>query len=290
MHQRYRLFATSILLLAAFLSSEANAVNTFNQRAAWESAAGAPESIDFSTDDNGNPITNPPATVPFSSLTIKGVTFMNGVSYDNDFIYAPQGAVMRANLPPNTRAFGVDWFMYEFPGLTTFRLSTGEVFHPMPESIPYALGPNFFGVTSEQPIAWVEFSLTSTDLYINEFLFVAQPMQVAIDIKPGSSANPVNPFSDGVIPVALLSGAGFSAGSVDWHSLRFGRTGTEAPLAGYSNADVNRDGLPDLLLHFRTADSGITCGAGTGVLSGKTVTGERFTGTDVIRTVGCVPR
>jgi hypothetical protein len=33
----------------------------------------------------------------------------------------------------------------------------------------------------------------------------AQPVLVSIDIKPGSDPNSINPFSRGVIPVAILS-------------------------------------------------------------------------------------
>lgn len=290
MHLRHRLLMASAILATAFLSSSANAVTTFTDRTAWQNAAGTPEIIDFSTDGAGNPITNPPATVPFSSLTIKGVTFMNGVSADNAFIYAPQSAVLRVNLPQNTTAFGLTWSMWEFPGMTTFRLSTGDVFHPTPDHLTDGTGPEFFGVTSDRPIEWAEFSLNSTDLFIDNFSFVTHPMHVSIDIKPGSAANPVNPVSEGVIPVALLAGPGFSTCSIDWQSLRFGTTGTEAQLAGYSNADVNGDGRLDLMLHFRTADTGIVCGSTSGVLSGQTVTGQKFRGMDQLRTVGCTAR
>lgn len=290
MHLRHRLLMASAILATAFLSSPANAVTTFTDRTAWQNAAGTPEVIDFSSDGAGNPITNPPATVPFSSLTIKGVTFMNGMSADNAFIYVPLGSVLRVNLPPNTSAFGLNWSMYEIPGMTTFRLSTGDVFHPPPEHIPNGTGPEFFGVTSDQPIAWVEFSLSSTDLFMDNFSFVTRPMQVSIDIKPGSASNPVNPVSEGVIPVVLLAGPGFSTGSIDRQSLRFGVAGTEAQLAGYSNADVNGDGQLDLMLHFRTADTGLVCGSTGGVLSGQTVTGQKFRGMDNLRTVGCTAR
>lgn len=287
MQIRHRLIMASAVLAAAFFSSSANAVNTFNNRAAWQSAAGTPEVIDFSTDGAGNPITNPPATVPFGSLTIKDVTFMNGASVNNEYIYAPYGGVLRVNLPPNTTAFGLDWWMFEIPGVTTFRLSTGDVFHPPPEGVPFSLPGAFFGVTSDRPIEWVEFSLSSTELFIDDFSFVAQAQHVAIDIKPGSASNPVNPASEGVIPVALLAGPGFSTCSIDWQSLRFGVSGSEAQLAGYSNADVNGDGLPDLMLHFRTAETGIACSTSSLALSGQTVTGQKFRGVDSIRTVGC---
>lgn len=290
MHATQRLFLA--ILAAAFMIKAANAATTvFNNRAAWQNAAGPSQTIDFSSKDDGNPITNPPATVPFNALTLKGVTFINGMSADNQFIYAFQGTPLRVNLPANTTAFSLDWaFMAESPGISTFRLSTGETFHPTPQSIPYSLGPDFFGVTSDQPIEWAEFSLSSITMFMDNFSFVAHAMKVPVDIKPGSDTNPIKPGSDGVIPVALLSSPGFAACSIDWQTLRFGRTGTEAQLAGYSNGDVNGDGLPDLMLQFRTADTGLACGDSSGVLTGQTVDGQKFRGSDVIRILGCSSR
>jgi hypothetical protein len=51
--------------------------------------------------------------------------------------------------------------------------------------------------------------------------------------------------------------------------------------------DVNKDGRPDLLLHFRTQDSGIECGDTSASLTGRTVKGEPMQGSDTITTVGC---
>ncbi|HZW13062.1 MAG TPA: hypothetical protein VFF81_07715 [Noviherbaspirillum sp.] len=206
MQLRHRLIMASAALATVFLSSSANAVNTFNNRAEWQSAAGTPQTITFVTDDAGNLLSTPPAEFPFGSLTLKGVTFMNGISAYNDYIYVRQGEVLRVKLPPNTTAFGLDWaFHAEAPGSTTFRLSSGEVFHPPPESIPYSLGHTFFGVTSDTPIEWVEFSLNSTALVIDNFSFVVPPMRVGIDIKPGSATNTVDSHYDGLIPIALLA-------------------------------------------------------------------------------------
>src|SRR5262249_15362893 len=58
-------------------------------------------------------------------------------------------------------------------------------------------------------------------------------LPVIIDIKPSPTVNPnnprpINPTATGVVPVAILSTAGFDATTVDPSTVRFGATGTEA--------------------------------------------------------------
>ena len=103
---------------------------------------------------------------------------------------------------------------------------------------------------------------------------------VTIDIKPGSATNPINIGSGGVIPVAILTTPTFDATTVDVSSVRFGPgNAVEAHGTGHIE-DVDGDGDLDLLLHFRTADAAIPCGA-----TSATLTGTGFTGTDVVRTI-----
>lgn len=108
---------------------------------------------------------------------------------------------------------------------------------------------------------------------------------VAIDIKPGSSTNPINPGTNGTIPVAILSSPTFDALSqISLNSLTFGRTGTESSL-GFCNSageDVNGDGIPDLVCHFYTQKSDFKAGETLGVLKGFTVGGELIRGTDAV--------
>jgi hypothetical protein len=110
---------------------------------------------------------------------------------------------------------------------------------------------------------------------------------VAVDIKPGSFPNSINPRSKGVIPVAILTTDTFDATTVDPLSVKFGPDGaTEAHGRGHRQ-DVNRDGKKDLVLHFRTQDTGIVCGDTSASLTGKTFSGQAIKGSDWIRTVGC---
>lgn len=112
---------------------------------------------------------------------------------------------------------------------------------------------------------------------------------VAIEIKPGSvSPTPINIKSSGKIPVAILSAANFNAlREVNASSLTFGREGDERSFAScnMNGEDVNGDGLPDLVCHFYTQETGFQAGDAQGVLKGLTYSGQVIRGTGAIQIV-----
>jgi len=111
-------------------------------------------------------------------------------------------------------------------------------------------------------------------------------LTVSVDIKPGSFPNPINVGSKGVIPVAILSTVAFDATTVDALTVKFGPAGaTETHGKGHIE-DANGDGKPDLVLHFRTEESGIKAGDVSASLTGKTFGGQEIQGSDAIVTVG----
>jgi Tol biopolymer transport system component len=112
-------------------------------------------------------------------------------------------------------------------------------------------------------------------------------VEVTLDIKPGSFPNRINPRSNGVIPVALLTNGSFDATTADPATLRFGVTGQEAAPVHMALEDVDGDGDTDLLLHFRTRASGIQCGDTSAALTGETYGGLLIHGSDSIQTTGC---
>jgi hypothetical protein len=116
----------------------------------------------------------------------------------------------------------------------------------------------------------------------------APPLAIRIDVKPGNSSNSVNPRSRGVIPVAILGSETFDVAWVDLETVRFGPAGAEPAHSHPGHAqDVNLDGFTDLLIHFRTQDTGIACRDESATLTGVTTSGESFEGFDSLRTVGC---
>jgi Lectin C-type domain len=126
-----------------------------------------------------------------------------------------------------------------------------------------------------------------TPRFIVEWDVAADVEEVAIDIKPGSFPNSINPKSHGVIPVAILTTDTFDATTIDPLSIQFGPSGaTEAYHKGHIE-DVNHDGEPDLVLHFKTQATGIQCGDTSASLTGETFDGDPIQGSDAIKTVGC---
>jgi hypothetical protein len=106
---------------------------------------------------------------------------------------------------------------------------------------------------------------------------------VTIDIKPGSWPNSINPDSRGVIPVAIISTEDFDATEVSAETVRFGPD--QAKAVQYAIEDVDDDGLDDMILHFRTQDTGLGEQDTEATLTGQTEAGKYFTGKDSIRIV-----
>lgn len=106
---------------------------------------------------------------------------------------------------------------------------------------------------------------------------------VGIDIKPCSNPNSINPDSNGVIPVAILTTAYFDAADVDALTVRFGPD--EAWAKHWALEDVDNDGDEDMILHFRTQDTGIKHGDTQAELVGETLEGRDIHGLDSVRTV-----
>ena len=163
--------------------------------------------------------------------------------------------------------------------------SSGQCgFFQGPPGNPYAGGDGFFDARPNPP-GWVRLGdFGPADL---PFQTLVDPLlSVPVDVKPDDSQNSINPAAKGVIPVAILSTDGFDATSVDLLSVRFG-TGAARPAQGTGQLDVNGDGRLDLLLHFRTQESGIACGDTSVSITGETLQGQAFRGSDSIVTVGC---
>jgi len=113
-------------------------------------------------------------------------------------------------------------------------------------------------------------------------------LQVTIAIKPDSDPSSINPYSRGVIPVAILgSGTFFDVADIDVTTVAFGPGG--APIAHLNGhlQDVNYDGIMDLVTHYRVRETGIACGDESATLTGETLDGQPIEGSDSIQTVGC---
>jgi hypothetical protein len=111
--------------------------------------------------------------------------------------------------------------------------------------------------------------------------------QMLIDIKPRDFPNGINPRGHGVIPVAILTNTDFAAHTVDPHTVRFGKHGTEAIAIQFAMVDVDGDGDLDLLLHFKIQDTKIQCGDTSASFTAQTSCGQTIGGSDSVVPVGC---
>jgi uncharacterized repeat protein (TIGR01451 family) len=136
-------------------------------------------------------------------------------------------------------------------------------------------------------------------------------MPVAINIKPGSFPNSINPNNRGVVPVAVLTTlAGeyglpldFDATTIDALTVRFGPRALIWPELGgapdfhgkghiedsYELDELTRDGDLDMVLHFLTSLTGIQRGDVEACVKGQWTDGlgvvHKFFGCDSVRTV-----
>ena len=111
-----------------------------------------------------------------------------------------------------------------------------------------------------------------------------EPIEVTIDIAPKRYPNRIRP-EHGNLSVAIMKDETFDATQVDLDSIGFG---SEVALPWRSlTRDVDSDGDIDLVLYFKTEETGIECGDTEATLTGETTEGESFSGTDSIITIGC---
>ncbi len=155
----------------------------------------------------------------------------------------------------------------------------------MGQSLPIEL-PNLPGVLT---LHFVNPMFPGPTLRVNfqNLMVTLAPTIVTMDIKPGETANDINPASKGNIPVAILTTDTFDAVQIDPLTVRFGVLPTSESHSRGHIEDVDGDGDVDLVLHFRTQETGITCGETEITLVGETFGGESISGSDTINTVSC---
>jgi len=117
------------------------------------------------------------------------------------------------------------------------------------------------------------------------------PLQPEILIKPGGSPNSINCRNDkGVITVAILTTLEFDATEVDHETVRF-EGAMETHINKRTGAlrrheeDVDGDGDTDLVLHFRYADTDLTCESEEATLTGSLFDGTEFAASGEVRMV-----
>jgi uncharacterized membrane protein len=226
--------------------------------------------------------------IDFPTGRAHGFLYTAGVFTPLEFPFSNPDASSNATEPFGINNSGQIVGLYTDPGGTNpgqhgFVYAAG-VFTPLDVPFAGALFTEAFGINDQSQI--VGFYHDSSG-GVDGFLATPQVIVVTIDIQPGSDPASINPKSNGKIPVAILTTDTFDATTVNAATVRFGKTGKEAPPVQVAVEDVNGDGRPDLLLTFNIQATGITCGATSASLTGETQSRQAITGTDAIQTVGC---
>lgn len=130
---------------------------------------------------------------------------------------------------------------------------------------------------------------TFTRINIEHFFNAGPIVPVTIDIRPGSEQNVVNQGSQGLVPVAIISGPGFDATTVNPCTIRLGASAVR--LAGKSgrhlcqHSDVNNDGATDFVCEVEIVLGIIEEGADEAILRAVTSEGDLIEGRDVVHVV-----
>jgi hypothetical protein len=113
------------------------------------------------------------------------------------------------------------------------------------------------------------------------------PYRMLIDVKPGNADNTINNTDNGSLTVAILTGGGFNALSVNPSTLTVGDptlTG-RSPIQRWQIKDVDNNGTPDLLAFFDIAIGSNSINTATTVLEvrGNNTTGDPVSGKEGVR-------
>lgn len=169
----------------------------------------------------------------------------------------------------------------------------------VPDERRQSTGRTEYGVTRRSALKGVIAApvVADVDSLVFSHGVVITPIEVDIDIKPGSDPNTINIDSNGTIPVAITGGDHpiDPVSDIDVDTLRFGDPDEfRSETAGFGAApahdghveDVNDDGQDDLVVHFPTQDTGFEGDEERGQLAGELHDGDAIFGSDSVRLIG----
>lgn len=188
------------------------------------------------------------------------------------------------------------WYPYVTQNLITppgtdFIMAFNSFFEEYYKSHPDGqLDHRFHGAMDEVAV----FNYVLTEAEINQHYqngvavlpYCEPTVNVAIDIKPGSTSNCFNNNGYGALPVAILGSSNFNANQVNPETVAL--NGMVVKAVGKSNKllthieDTNSDGFMDMVVQIQDADGAYASGETLATLAGKTFSGKDIKGTDTI--------
>jgi len=132
--------------------------------------------------------------------------------------------------------------------------------------------------------------LTATFVGIARFSTIVgalpDAIPVIVNVKPNETVNTLNLRSKGSIPVTVYSTPNLDLTRVDPATVRFAGAPISQNKKGkwqIAFADLDGDGLDDLIAHFDTEQVLLTVGASQAVVEGRTLDNRLFRGSDSVR-------
>lgn len=149
--------------------------------------------------------------------------------------------------------------------------------------------PRYFAKTGGSIMSfWGTTTNTVGDYTLNISGITATTKQINIEVKPGSNElAPLNPKSQGKIPVAIMGAADFDVSKIKQNTLAFGHAGDENSLSKCQPQlhDLNKDGYADQLCHFENSAAGFQSGDIEAILTGTMKNGTNFEGRALLKVV-----
>jgi hypothetical protein len=210
-----------------------------------------------------------PAVLETLSLSVEGLTvstnplLLSGADVGNDIVTELSANSDELELFSPAPLFSAGWTSTFPVGVqlsATFRDGSGAALDS--DALPAEFDPADW---DEAEVVLTAFQVSTPAGDFEEVRIIGRitlptVLEVVLDVHPGSKVNPVNIRSRGALPVGILSTESSDATLIDPSTLLLGD-----PLLlvdGVAGAspwkwkvqDLNRDGLPDLMLHFWTQD------------------------------------
>lgn len=226
------------------------------------------------TDPNGNKTGfGPNSSTVVSDIPNSSYFFDEALADDTGQRSAP---------PPNA---GVHWAIVQTPQVGQYQI---EVVGSLNQPYSFAV----YGSDQDANVSFKLFEGQQSSTLPVRYLFEYSPIpnetvisqQVPIDVKPNGNSDAINPKSNGVIRVAILSTDTFDAITVDSLSVKLGPNNASAN-KNTQTKDINGDKKLDRIFYFSTNQTGIKNGDTMVCLSGKTTDGFNIKGCSTIRTV-----
>jgi hypothetical protein len=143
-------------------------------------------------------------------------------------------------------------------------------------------------IDPQAPAEVIQQFVQNLDPVCTDCEFLTDERILRIDVKPGSSDNPIQPSSAGSIPVAIFGSLGLPVDWIDTTSLRLGDLQLKAHKAGNAQCsieDVNLDGIQDLMCHFQNVASNWQADQTLVNLTGKLNNSEPVLASDFVRII-----